>query len=45
MEPFRCFCTKLDQTILLGVRARNIVELLDGIASVPGSLGWTRAGT
>lgn len=34
MEPFR-FCTKLDQTLLLGRRARNIAELLEGIRSVP----------
>lgn len=31
------FHTKLDQTILLGIRATNIVELLDGIKTVPSS--------
>lgn len=36
MSEFR-FHTKLDQTILLGRRARNIKELLEGIESVPGS--------
>ncbi len=29
------FKTKLDQTTLLGIRAKNIQELLDGIKSVP----------
>ena len=29
------FCTKLDQTILLGLHARNATELLDGIRNVP----------
>ncbi len=36
MESFR-FCTKLDQTLLLGRRAKNIAELLEGIKSVPPS--------
>ena len=36
MEPFR-FCTKLDQTLLLGRRAKNIGELLEGIKAVPQS--------
>jgi len=31
------FHTKLDQTILLGRKARNIAELLDGIMNVPDS--------
>lgn len=31
------FKTKLDQTILLGRRARNLAELLDGISVVPES--------
>jgi septum formation topological specificity factor MinE len=31
------FFTKIDQTILLGRKARNISELLEGIKSVPGS--------
>lgn len=31
------FVTKLDQTILLGRKAKNIVELLEGIKVVPGS--------
>ncbi len=36
MEAFH-FCTKLDQTILLGTKARSIPELLEGIRSVPKS--------
>jgi hypothetical protein len=36
MEPF-LFYTKLDQTILLGVKARNSKELLAGIISAPKS--------
>ncbi|MBM2840032.1 MAG: hypothetical protein HW412_560 [Bacteroidetes bacterium] len=36
MNEFQ-FNTKLDQTILLGRKARNIAELLDGIMSVPES--------
>lgn len=36
METFR-FYTKLDQTLLLGVRAKTIHELLIGIRSVPES--------
>jgi len=36
MSEFR-FNTKLDQTILLGRKARNIAELLDGIMTVPES--------
>src|SRR5512143_436245 len=35
-EPFR-FHTKLDQTILLGLRAKNAIELLAGIRHVPPS--------
>jgi hypothetical protein len=31
------FKTKLDQTLLLGLKARNIKELLDGITTVPES--------
>lgn len=34
MNPF-LFCTKLDQTILLGRRARNIRELLAHLVEVP----------
>ena len=34
MEAFH-FCTKLDQTILLGKKATTIRELLEGIRSVP----------
>jgi hypothetical protein len=36
MDGFR-FCTKLDQTLLLGVKARSIHELLEGIRSAPRS--------
>jgi hypothetical protein len=36
MDEFR-FCTKLDQTLLLGVKARSIHELLEGIRSAPRS--------
>lgn len=36
MQPFR-FHTKLDQTILLGLRAKNAVDLLAGIQRVPPS--------
>jgi len=36
MSDFQ-FYTKLDQTILLGKKANNIPELLDGIRSVPDS--------
>jgi hypothetical protein len=36
MHPFH-FKTKLDQTLLLGVRARNIEELLSGIKAAPDS--------
>lgn len=36
MSEFR-FNTKLDQTILLGRKAKNIAELLDGIVAVPES--------
>jgi hypothetical protein len=36
MGAFR-FCTKVDQTLLLGLRARNIDELLTGVRSVPDS--------
>jgi hypothetical protein len=36
MDPFN-FCTALDQTILLGTKARTIDELLDGIRTVPKS--------
>lgn len=31
------FCTKLDQTILLGRKASNVPALLEGIKAVPGS--------
>src|SRR3989337_2147638 len=34
MEAFQ-FVTKLDQTLLLGLRARTIEDLLTGIRSVP----------
>jgi hypothetical protein len=34
MNPFH-FYTKLDQTLLLGRSAKNITELLEGVASVP----------
>jgi len=34
MDPFR-FRTKLDQTLLLGRRATNTTQLLEGIRSVP----------
>lgn len=34
MEPFR-FHTKLDQTLLLGLRAKNAIDLLAGIRRVP----------
>ncbi len=34
MDEFH-FCTKLDQTILLGRKARSLPELLEGIMSVP----------
>jgi len=34
MQPFQ-FYTKLDQTILLGIQAKNAVDLLAGIRSVP----------
>ncbi|MEW6324249.1 MAG: DUF5752 family protein [Nitrospirota bacterium] len=34
MSPFH-FRTQLDQTILLGVKARNVAELLEGIRAVP----------
>ena len=36
MNEFR-FNTKLDQTLLLGRKARNLAELLVGIKTVPGS--------
>ena len=36
MDSFRFF-TKLDQTLLLGLRARTVAELLTGIRSVPES--------
>lgn len=36
VSPFH-FYTKLDQTLLLGSRARNIAEMLDGVRTVPGS--------
>lgn len=36
IEPFR-FHTKLDQTILLGLRAKNAIDLLAGIRRVPPS--------
>ena len=36
MNEFR-FNTKLDQTILLGRKAKNIAELLDGVMAVPES--------
>src|SRR5512140_3740547 len=36
MSDFR-FCTKLDQTLLLGRRANTLQALLDGIMSVPKS--------
>lgn len=36
MQPFH-FYTKVDQTLLLGIRARNIPLLLEGIRSVPDS--------
>jgi hypothetical protein len=36
MEEFR-FCTKLDQTILLGTTARSIPQLLEGIRVAPRS--------
>jgi hypothetical protein len=36
MQPFQ-FHTKLDQTILLGISARNAAELLEGIRRVPQS--------
>jgi|WetSurMetagenome_2_1015567.scaffolds.fasta_scaffold491740_1 hypothetical protein len=36
MDDFR-FCTKLDQTLLLGVKARSTQELLEGIRSAPHS--------
>lgn len=34
MQPF-CFNTKCDQTLLLGLKVRNIPGLLDGIRRVP----------
>lgn len=34
MDEFR-FCTKLDQTLLLGKKARSILELLEGIRQAP----------
>lgn len=34
MNPFQ-FYSKLDLTILLGIKARNVVELLDGIQKIP----------
>lgn len=34
MAPFQ-FRTKLDQTLLLGIRAKNTAELLEGIRTVP----------
>ncbi len=36
MEPFK-FNTKLDQTLLLGVRANTIEQLLDGVRLAPDS--------
>jgi len=36
MQPFQ-FCARLDQTLLLGIRAKNAVELLAGIRHVPPS--------
>lgn len=36
MTEFR-FRTKLDQTLLLGVKARNVRELLEGLLTVPDS--------
>ncbi|MEW6605907.1 MAG: DUF5752 family protein [bacterium] len=36
MEPF-LFYTRFNQTILLGKKARDLKELLDGIKTVPGS--------
>jgi hypothetical protein len=36
MDEFR-FKTRLDQTLLLGLKARNVRELLEGIESVPDS--------
>jgi hypothetical protein len=36
MDSFRFF-TKLDQTLLLGLRAQSVAELLAGIRSVPNS--------
>jgi len=36
MEAFHFF-SKLDQTILLGKKASNLTELLDGLRTVPGS--------
>ena len=34
MQPF-CFNTKCDQTLLLGLKVRNIPGLLDGVRRVP----------
>jgi hypothetical protein len=34
MEPFHFF-TKMDQALLLGVKAKSVAELLEGVKSVP----------
>lgn len=36
MEPF-VFYTRLHLTVILGIKAKNIIELLEGIKNVPGS--------
>jgi len=36
-ENFFHFHTKLEQTLLLGIKAKSVVQLLDGITSVPES--------